>query len=82
MMMSGDILWPLLCAIFASFFFFFHPSLVSMLYWRDCDKCQKGVLNTYFLTTRGTCFTTISDNYKLSKKKIHMPHEVNSHSKG
>lgn len=58
---------PCVCH-FASFFFLL--SLVSMLYCRDCDKSQKGVLNTYFLITRGSCFTTISDNSKLSKKKF------------
>ena len=26
----------------------FDPSLVSMLYSRDCDKCQKGVLTLNF----------------------------------
>lgn len=70
--MSADICYPCCVPFLPVFFlFFFHPSLVSMLDCRDCDKCQKGVLNTLFLITRGSCFTTISDNSELSKKNSH-----------
>lgn len=77
-----NVCWHFVTLVCATLPVFFLPSLVSMVYCRDCDKCQKGVLNTYFLITRDSCFITISDNSKLSKKKIHMPQEVNSHSKG
>ena len=67
--MSADICYPCCVPFLPVFFFvfFFHPS--QMLDCRDCDKCQKGVLNTLFLITRGSCFTTISDNSELRRKK-------------
>lgn len=78
-----DICYPCCVPFLPVFFFFvfcFHPSLVSMLDCRDCDKCQKGVLNTLFLITRGSCFTTISDNSELRRKKKFTRHRKLIHT--